>query len=147
MAFVQTRVFRVKEACNCCVLLVMSCPWDCVCRLDPQILDLNRRGHWPLTSGPGGLGGGCRMGLLICNQKTHGDRVLCGGIWPEDLKQGASVTASPRVPTTPSNQKFSLAAHSTGLFHVSPLLPVGCRKHIIHLFFWSTVTYCLNPRC
>lgn len=100
MAFVRTRVFRVTVAYSRCWPSPMSFPGDFVSRFNPQILDLNRSAHWPLTSRPDW---GLRKGPL-CNQKT-GVRMMNRGApvfccpeffrnWPKDSQHWSSVTLS-----------------------------------------------------
>ncbi len=115
----------------------MPFPGDCVRRFNPQILDLNRSGHWPLTSRPDGAGE--RTFAFVVK------RLMVTGWWIvelfwvlQKLTKGLAAlsicrTSSHLVPTTPSNQETSLTPHphSPGLFHVSPLLPVDCRNHIV----------------
>lgn len=158
MAFVQRRFFRVTEACNCCWPSAMSFPGDLVRRFNPQILDLNRSGHWPLTSRPDW---GRRKGLHVCSQKTRGDRVMDSGAllfccpeccrnWPKDLQRWASV-ALPHLSFPPHHQTrkphwpHTHTVQVSFMYHPCFLLVVGITLSSV-LVLWSMVNYYTENR-
>lgn len=144
MAFVQNRVFRVTEACNCCWPSAMSFPGDFVRRFNPQFLDLNSSGHWPV-----GLPGARERSLSFA-LKRLGDRVMDSGalVLLQKLTKGVTAlsichTASPLVPTTPSNSKNLTDPTLTQSSSLScgPPLPVDCRNHVV---IWQCVKACVE---